>query len=282
MKKLFFRYRILHWGEKISSLRPLGYTLFGYVFASHFSLLAMTLNLLLGAGILTASYFLNDYYDWKLQHERNFVSREPQVQKHMVWYFSFPLLISLAAGTILVSQSYVSLPSLAPLLLAAVLSFLYSFPPVRLKDRKGIHFFIFPVCVTLLFLASILMFGSFSKIIVAFSLIIFLYQCYLESLHQIQDIFEIHESRKLASPNQARRIAQILLGVYIGVALILSILINLPFFLISALFGGVRLLRLFQVRLVAIGRERRHIFSLLVSAEEYILYSFLLLVGLIQ
>src|SRR3989338_2609039 len=98
MRNYFYLYRVLNWKQKISGLRPIGYSFFAYLMAGEFSFLTLFFNPLAAVGAFTFLYLVNDYYDWKIQHEKNFLSRRVQegsLKERNVWiFFAVPLVLS--------------------------------------------------------------------------------------------------------------------------------------------------------------------------------------------
>lgn len=72
--EVFLRlYRLAAGAGKVSSIRPIGYSLLGYAVARNGSVPPIVLNTIVVTGVLMFAYSLNDYYDHVGGGESNFL-----------------------------------------------------------------------------------------------------------------------------------------------------------------------------------------------------------------
>lgn len=271
-KEFLYFYRIINWENKISGVRPIGYTIFGYLMAGTFSFLPLFLNTLAIFGALIFCYGLNDYFDWKLQKEKNFLSyklkKKELTKKEALEYYFLSLFLFLPFFII------TSKISLILFLAGFLLILFYSIKPIRFKKIKFLGFIFPPLAVSLLFLEGYSILGALSLNIYLLAILIFIFQCYLETLHVLEDSTIKEETKKIKNARNVEKLAKNLPLVSFAVSLFFSF-IN-PVFLITSFFSMVRF---FSIRKINAKREiikiRRNVFSLKWSLYEFLIYSIL-------
>lgn len=149
-KEFLYFYRILNWKNKVSGIRPIGYTIFGYLMAGNFYFLVIFLNTIAIFSVLIFCYGINDYFDWKFQREENFLSfvikKKKIEEKEALVYYFLPLIFLIPLFSVI--NKY----SLIIFLIGFFLIFFYSAPPFRFKKTKFFGFILPPLAVSLLFL----------------------------------------------------------------------------------------------------------------------------------
>ncbi len=269
LKELLYFYRILNWKDKISGVRPLGYTIFGYLMAGTFDFLPIFLNTLAIFGALVFCYGLNDYFDWKLQKENNFLSyklkRKELSEKKALGYYFLPILFYIPFFII------ASKTSVIIFLVGFLLILFYSLEPVRFKKRKFIGFIFPPLAVSLLFLEGYSVLGVLNLNIYLLAILIFIFQCYLEALHVLEDSYIKEETKKIRNIKNIEKLVNNLPLFSFVISLVFSF-IN-PVFLITSFFS---IIRFFFIRNIDVKKEikkiRRDIFSLKWSLYEFLVY----------
>src|SRR3989344_4996160 len=196
MKELLDIYRFRH-GEKISSLRLMFFTIFGYITAGvfggvYFQIIPYVLNtIVVFCGLLFAS-LLNDYYDHRYLREKNAVSNfftKNILSRRSVFFLIWsPWCLAFLIFWLLI-QYPVTPWAIILLWLDFILSFLYSSPPFRLKDRFLVGIVVSQIGVFLLFLQGFLLFGYPNQIAWVIAFFVFLFVWYLEFLHRIDDVY---------------------------------------------------------------------------------------------
>lgn len=265
-------YRITPHNNKASSLRPLGYFLFGYGLTwkgetlGQFTLYAISL-----VGVLAFIYFLNDYYDWKLNQESNTLldnlQSKPSSKNYLI-YLLLPLLV-FGVSTSLSLVIYSITPSAILITIILLLATIYSLPPIRLKEIRG-GFLTTVAIAVLLFFSGVLIEGTITAPVLALAVIIFIYQIYLEFLHLLQDSLDPTETRRW---NQEKLVRYIWLAPLISllVSIALAILLT-PVFFITALFALIRIREAYNIKPERVYQKRNNLFSPLLSLYEFPLY----------
>jgi len=87
-------YRVISYEKKISGFRLIVYVLLGYAVARVSSPWFIIINLLGISGALAVGDLLNDFYDWKLLGENNYVSGRINNHTKLIFYVLFPSLLS--------------------------------------------------------------------------------------------------------------------------------------------------------------------------------------------
>ena len=270
-KDFLYFYRILNWENKISGVRPIGYTFFGYLMAGKFEFLPIIFNTSAIFGALTFCYSLNDYFDWKIQKERNFLAAKIQEgkisEKQALIYCFFPLIFLLPI--FLINPGI----SLLIYLIGFSLILFYSLPPIRFKQRKFWGFIVPPLGATAIFLQGYSALSFLNLDIILLAVIIFLFQSYLETFHVFEDSLVKEEIKKIAHPKAIldllKRLPLASLIVSLGFALL-----N-PFFFINSFFSLIRFSAVRRFKIENIRKVRRNIFSLHWSLYEFGIYGIL-------
>lgn len=263
LKDFIYFYRIRTRENKLGCLRPLGYTVLGYAIAAQFSFIPIFFNTLAILGVLMFGYAINDYYDFKLLGEENFIStklKEGLKEKKALVFCYAPLVLLLPLFFLL------SLPAFLLALLFTVLV-ATSIPPVRVKGTVFNHI-IGPVCAPLLLLQAYLVLrSSLSFSVIPLAILVLIYQSYMESLHILDDAQEMGIRRE--------GIFKLLKGLPV-LSLVLSMafaLVN-PIFLITTFFS---LARIFALKKVSLNTNflklRSNLLHPAVLAQGLILYA---------
>lgn len=239
-KEFIYFYRVLNWEEKINCLRPLGYVLLGYAVAGKFDFGLNLANTLALIGIFIFVYSLNDFYDWKLRGERNFlglmIEKKEISEKQAIVYSVTPL------GLIFPLIFFkISLISWVLLFLGTGLAVIYSLPLLRLKEKRPFRLITFPFCMTLLFCQGFSLMDIFKTSTLMLGVIVFLYHCFIEALHIVSDWQE--GEKQVITQKEALK----LLG-YLPCSLLV---ISLIFALVNPLFLTTSLFSLARMRVVA-------------------------------
>lgn len=273
-KEYLYFYRILNWENKISGIRPIGYTLLGFLVAGHFNFLPLLFLSLAELGALMFVYSLNDYFDWKIQKERNFLSsriKEKKISEKQALFLSF-LPAALLFFIVFVGKP---LP-IYLFLIGVLLLFFYSFPPLRFKDKRILGFLIPPLAIFIHFLRAYLVFEVINIDVILLAVLVLFFQGYLETLHVIGDS-QIKEEIVKVKPEKALQ----LLKYFPLASVLLSIIFALfnSIFLISTIFSLVRLKALTKFKIKNIHQIRVNLFSPELSLYEFGIYGVLGLLG---
>lgn len=273
-KEIINFYRLKNLNSKLSALRPLGHLFFGYLIAFHFELQPIMLNTTAVVGVLVSSYALNDFFDWKIQKERNFLSdliASGKIRKNFALLLSaLPLLLSFL---VFLTDSRVSI---FLFLVGAVLSITYSIPPFRFKERGVIGLVISPITMVILFLQGYFLFGEGTLAVLILALILLLFQSQLEFLHTLEDSTVEKEVRKINNQVALKWLKTLpLLSIF--VALIATF--YYPLFFVSIVFSFLRFYSYKNFSLNEAAAARRNLLSLKLSLYEFGLYGFFATLG---
>jgi len=268
----FYFYHLRSWHRKMASVRLLLYAALGYVIAGHYHLPILCLNTLALLGLVMFQGPLNDYWDFRLSGERNFISAQVQSGRlslqtlgQRLW---FPLMLSFP---MMLLSHRVGCSWTVPMLLGigVGLPVAYSVPPLRLKTRRPWGLLVAPTLTTLMFLEAHLALAPLTPFVTQLSGLLFLFQLYAECL-QVVD-FSPKSSQKFA-PCRALAMAHWLPGISAAIAAGLAL--RQPIFWLGVLGGVTRLYALRTARLPqAIARARRNSRSLLLSLYEFLGYA---------
>lgn len=272
-KNLLGIYRIIH-TDKISSLRLLGYTVFGLAITGQFMPLLYFLDLVAIFFLLLSASFFNNYYDWKILGEKNYLS-ENNIQN--ISYGVIPLVISLAFFAALIILKPYTL-ALIPISFSIVAGLLYSTPPVRLKSAPIINFFIPPLAIYGLFLQALLLAGGLDLYKIFIAILVFIFAFYLEFLHLLDDLLRPHETYRV-SKDIANSLARAIAGI--GILFSLTASYFYPIFAISIVAWSLRLLALLRTPIEKIPVLRRNILSPLWRLEDFMIYGLRSIIQLI-
>lgn len=278
LKEFIYFYRILNWKGKISCFRFLGYSFFGYAmsFSYYYSdiswWIACGLNAIAILGVLMFSYALNDYYDFKLQGERNFLAIKIVAghiqEKRAIIYCCIPLIFLLPL------LFFGSLFSISLAFVFLLLVWLYSQPPIRFKKRKLLGFLVPPTGAAILFLQAYFLIGQTETSLVdvaALTVILFLFQFYVESIHILSDYFTGDEIKKIDKQKTLK-----LFKILPIISLFFSFLLSFHnyWFLTTSFFSIVRILSLMKVDIEKnIQSIRKDVFTPIWSLYEFLIYA---------
>lgn len=268
--EFLYLYRIRTWGNKLSALRSIGYIFLGYLIAGKFNLLQLTFNSLAVFAALIFCFSINNYFDWKIQKEDNFLSRkfkEKKVTKEQAWIYYFIIFLPIFLVFLNGSKN-----SILIFWMGFLLILFYSLPKIRLKEKKVLGFITPPVAAVALFLQGYFVLGIFHRDVIFLSVIIFLFQCYLESLHAIKDSFDPKEVKKVSMRQNIR-----LMKIFPIISLFCSSVFSFfnIVFLINIPFSLLRLTEAKSIRLEKIQAVRSNLFSPLLSLYEFLIYGVL-------
>lgn len=272
IKELLYFYRILNWENKISAVRPLGYAFFGYLMAGELIFLPIFINSLAVFGLLIFGYALGDYYDFKKSEEGSFLSSKiikgELSEKKAFIYCLAPLIFTIPfffLGKVFpVAKLTIIIFFIGFLILAS-----YSAPPFRIKERKLYGFFIIPLGTTLLFLGSFSLLGNFDLTTFFLIILLFIFQCYIETRHVLEDSLMKEEVKKMSQAKGIKLLKRLPL-----ISLIFSLgfsFYNLAF-LITSFFSLIRIIALRNFKIEDVWRIRKNLFLPHWSLYEFLIY----------
>jgi hypothetical protein len=269
IKDFLYFYRVMNWENKISGVRPIAYTFFGYAMAGKFELMPIVLNSIAIFATLVLCYAINDFYDWKFQGERNFLAslmQQKRMSEKRALFFTFLPLIFFPLVWLVASP--LSLGFFAAQFLFILF---YSAPPLRLKDKKFWGFVAPPLAVTSLFLQGFTLLGKMqTPDIIFLAVVVFLFQCYLEMLHVIDDSLVKEEIKKISDTEKA--IGWLKKIPLLSGALSLVFAYFNPLFLITTFFSTIRYFFIAKFEMSDIRRIRKNFFLPQWSAYEFLIY----------
>jgi len=261
-------YRARGWRGKLPFTRFLGYPLLGMAVGPEGSFLSFPFSLYLidgmaVTGILAFSYALDDYLDWKLEGDLNYLGECLKsgrlTPKHLPFLIPLPLLL-------LLPSFLLPLSSLLFLLLFSIIQGVYSVPCPRGSYRERFKFLLSPFLAFLLTLQALLLSGPLSSPLLGLLAVAFLFQCYANSFYSLEKRGKGEEGLWLFPT--------------LSLLLSLSLLPLSPFFLLTTIFS---LLRLRKVK--KMGRDFHALRSKLLGSplfcEEFLGYLLLGLVGVL-
>lgn len=220
-------YRILPWGEKGSWVKLLGYAILGYALSQHPSFPLVLLNLLVLMGIFMYGFSLNDYLDFLLEGDLNYVGEvmrgrgKGKVLPLILFPLSFLAFLSF----------FPSLPSLLLLLFLLILT-LHSLPPFRMRDRfSGFGYLLLPVGYTLTAAQAHLLLSPLPTRHLLLLLLVFLAACQDELLGLLLRKEEVNR----------KRVGGVALWLSLPLSLLPLLLLPFsPFFLSTTIFSLVK------------------------------------------
>ncbi|MCK4527773.1 hypothetical protein KAW18_10420 [candidate division WOR-3 bacterium] len=272
-KEFLYFYRVINWEKKISGVRPIGYTFLGYMMAGVFKPVPIFLNTIVISAALIFWYSINDYFDWKIQKERNYLGtkiEEGLSEKRILFYCFLPLLF-LSPLFFIINRNNIS--SLLLLLIILLFTTFYSSPPFRFKQNKIVGIIIPPIGASILFLQAYCLSRNPGINIILLAILICLFQLYLETLHIMNDFLYEEETKKIKDLKNVSRLLRNLPLISLVVSLGFAI-IN-PLFLITSAFSIVRFITIRRVTLKNIQRVRANFFSPIWSLYEFGIYGIL-------
>jgi hypothetical protein len=275
LKDLIYLYRLRPWGEKLSSFRMLGYTIFGYLMVGVINIPIILINTLAVIGVLLSGFLLNDYYDFKIQKENNFLAAKFKDgflnDKNFFVYLIAPLFLIVP---IFLIGRFVEINNifLFSVFAGLFLIIFYSVPSIRLKERKILGFLTTPLAVSFLFLQAYTIFKAPDLNIILLVVIIFLFQCYLETLHIIKDSKDSAEKMKINLKDVFK-----FLKIFPLISFFASVLFLFfnPFFIVTAIFSLIRLNEANNIKIKNVQKIRANPFSLVLSLYEFGIYGIL-------
>jgi len=270
-------FRAIDSGGKVSGLRPLGYTLLGYAFAAPMSAsIALTNTLLITAVLLFFGAYGN-FWDWRLQGERNatalVIRRCRFSAEHALALSCTPWLLIFAVGIPVVRAG---LSSQAVLLLAviAAIGIAYITPGLRLKVRRG-GFLWTPWVACLLFLQAYGVQGKPLMVpwVLVLCALLWLFQFQAELLHLLDDrLHDPREPHRLSMPQLTRWLRRLpAIAFWVSVA---ALWIS-PWFLNTACWSLWRLWSLRRASVERLTMIRRKLWHPVWSLQEFAVYGLL-------
>jgi len=282
IKNVLYFYRILGWKEKMTGLGAIGYTFLGYALSGRFKFLSYFLNtFVVFLGTLFA-FSVNNFYDWKVQGEKNFLGEKIEsgkISENKALFFCFlPFLFGLFLSFLSFFLGLIPTFSFFLLVSLFLLTFFYAKPPLRLKERRFFGFLAVPLGSFLIFLESYFIFGRLTLNLIFFVVLFFLFETYLEILHVLDDSLSETEIKKL-DQKKALRLLKILPTTSLFTSLCFSF--SNPIFLNTFAFSSLRLFSLRNFKLGEVRKIRKNVFSFQTSFYEYFVYGILGLFRLI-
>lgn len=273
VKEFLYFYRVINWGNKVSGVRPIGYTFLGYFMTGVFKPLPIFLNTIAIFGALLFWYSINDYFDWRIQKERNFLATKIEKglsEKRVLLYCFLPLLFLFPLIFLIDYNNGYS-----PILFFTILLFasFYSSPPLRFKQKKIVGAIIPPLGASILFLQAYCLLRNPSLSIILLATLILIFQSYLETLHIMEDLLYKEEVKKIKDPQKISSLLRNLPLLSFGVSLGFSFVNH--WFLITSFFSLIRFAVTRKVSLENIHRIRTNLLSPVWSLYEFGIYGFL-------
>lgn len=263
----FYFYRVLNWKHKISSIRPLGFALFGYTIAAELKPVPILANTLAVLGAILFCYTLNDFSDLKSKNEQSFM--KTAIKEGLLTRRKALILCLLP----LILAPFVLLTSKLPVFiffLLLILSTVYSIPPA-LKKRRHLGTIISTVSAPLLFLESVTVLGKINLAILMQAALLTVFFFYLELIHILEDLQTGEQVKKVENLEFGLKLLKIIPVISLFISLIFT-LYN-PIFLITAVFSVIRLVSLKGLKPNGIFQARRNLFSPQLSLYEFALYA---------
>ncbi|MEM1981954.1 MAG: UbiA family prenyltransferase [Candidatus Hadarchaeales archaeon] len=260
-------YRVRGWGRKLPFTRFLGYPLLGMAVGPKgalpsFPFLLFLVDGLVVSSILAFSYALNDYFDFVLEGESNYVgeclksgrlSHRKTLFLILLPLFFFPLSLLLPFPVFLLLFLFLGLSSL------------YSLPRVRMDRRPLPKFLLSPFSAFILTLQALLLSNNLSSLCLGLLLVVFLFHYYANSFHYLEEGGEWKDCLRFFP----------LLSF--SFSLLLSFFLS-PLFLLTASFS---LLRYSGVRKGDFFAMRSKLFGPPLFSEEFLVYAFLGMMGIL-
>jgi len=267
-------YRLRDWKHKVNMVRALLYVVLAYAMAGALWAWPMGCALVMFLLFLMYGGVWNDYWDWSLEGQRNalgtLVHDGALSRRQSLWLTVLPLpvviVLSVLTSTMAVEPAVGSI-----FVVLIVLVTVYASPPVRFKVRVPWGFFAAPTVTTLMFLAAWGVVSPWRRLTVAMALSLFLFHCYAECLHVLDDAAIPGETRKLPVA-AARRWAEwlpVLSVAYTGV-----LAWTWPMFTAGVLGGLIRwrTVRSTGADQVQLHRHRTRLWSPLLCLPEFCVY----------
>lgn len=278
VKEFLYFYRVVNWKDKINSIRPALYTIFGYIMAGIFMPDIIVLNTLCIAGILIFSYTINDYFDWKIHGETNFLSTQimnEKISEKIALIYSFiPLILCIPVFFIFPPMSTISK---VLLILIFLVTTFYSLPPLRLKEKDYVSFVTPPLVMTLMYLQGVTSLENLSTPVFLLGILIFIYHLYIEAIHVYADWCSEEDYKKIKD----RKSLNTMLRTFPLISIILSIMFSIfnRWFLVTTFFGIVRSIETVRITHATIKEIRKNFFSPVWSLYEFAIYGIIGMMG---
>jgi len=192
---LYKLYRIEDW------IKNLGIVLIGTLFSGNFNLINTLLVGISVSCILAHTFSINDFYDFELTSEKNYLGKEiirKKLSKNKAIIFSILPIFLLFFLSLFLSQEVLFL-----IFLFLIIADIYNCPPFRLKNNWFLNLIINSFCLgTILFFIGYL---SMTTIITiktfAFSLIFFSYILFSTLIHQLSHLKKDIAAKVSSFPN---------------------------------------------------------------------------------
>lgn len=273
-------YRLQSWNHKTGA-RPLAYILLAYAVADRWVWLPLLLNAAAGIGVFMFAGAFDDYWDYRLRAERNFLGT--QVGGGVL---SAPAALGLACVPLCLTLPLLAFaPSLglprhalaAILAGSLVLLLAYSLPPLRLKERAPWGCFVGPSLAALLFLASWRVTRPLTLPALILASLLFGFQCYAEAMHILDNtLTHARPMARLASGQAIQWFRRLPLLLALGS---LAAALFSPVFLVSVCCGLVRWIAARRLAMDQIGAVRARLWSPSWALYEFLAYGGLGLLG---
>lgn len=261
-----YLYRIISWQGRTPWTRGLAYVALGYATAAEWLLLPLLINFLIISGLAMSAFALNDFFDYKLNRENNFIGKKLQsgeLSSRQVGIISaLPLL---ALGLIIFLESRI-----AQILLIAffLITLLYNLPPFRLKNKSG--WIYSPVCAVIGFLESFFVLGQWNLSILGLTILVALFHFYTEMVHILEE-FQTGERQNAITQKRA-----LVFFRFIPWLSLLTGLVFMPInyvFTTAVFFSAVRIIAGWKIDLsFNFYKLHRRLLSLVYSSYEFGVY----------
>ena len=265
----FYRLRARH--QKVSSARLLWYAVLGYALAGRWEPGLMALNTLALLGLVMFQGALNDYWDFRLAHEPNFLGallrRGGLTPQRAVSAVVVPLglAIPMLALAPRLGCSW-QVPLL--LLIGGGLSLAYSTPPLRLKTRRPWGVLVAPFLTTLMFVEAHMALTPLRPMTLGLAVLLWHFQLYAEFLHIVA-----MSPKSAVKYSPALALRQIPGLAVLGLTLSFLMTFAHPIFWVSVVGSTIRFRALRQGPIrEAILRGRTNLLGGLLGLHEFAMY----------
>lgn len=272
IKDLLYFYRILNWKHKVSSVRPLGYAVFGYIMAGKFEAIPLAANTLAICGALLFWFSINDFSDLNSPNEENYMGtliKDGKITRRQA--LTFCLLPLALTPLVIITGSITAITLFAVIF---VLNFLYSVGPLRLKSHKFLWVTEAILPAPLLFLECYSILGKITLLPILMAIIVALFYFYTGILHILED-FQTGEKVQKIPENLALKMLKVVPLTSLIISLVFAVFY--PIFLITTIASSIRLLSLKNFHPTQITKTRRNLFSFRFSLYEFALYALIVI-----
>jgi hypothetical protein len=223
-------------------------------------------------GILFAS-LLNDYYDFKLQGEKNsigdLVIRDGFSEKRVFYMIFIPVVVSFSLFYPMLKYG-ANISSMYMLTISFIFSLAYCAPPLRLKARRFIGIITPPVGIYLLFLQALFLIAAPGRIQWVIAIMVFIFSWYLDFIHLANDSIIETETHKISLKTAIKAIR---ITTAFGIVISLIILQFTLFGFIPLLFWIIRFIAIFNLKPENLSAIRKNILSRIYCIEEFAIYA---------